>query len=613
MNRKTTYPLLILVITLFCFSESQARTPNSDSVRYHFNPVVVTATKVASAQRDLAASITVIQGPRLEMAETSSVLELVAKQTPGVFLTQKGIMGYGVASGAAGGLTVRGLGGSPVTQVLVLIDGRPDIMGMMGHPIPDAYELDGIERIEVVRGPASFLYGTNAMGGVVNIIPRRLTSNGFETSASVSYGSFDTRKLIARHGGRIGSFDYYLTASDKHTDGHRANSQYDGQHYSGRMSYRISETGRLTLNSNYAQFKLYDPGTIDAPVQDHWYNIERWGADLTYEQKSRLGESYIKLHGNFGNHAIYDGWRSNDHTIGTMLYHNFKPWLGSTATIGFDIKQYGGHGENIIRGKDFGEHWITEYAPYVHLQQLLFGKAIASAGIRQEHHQIYGDELLPKFGLVYRLFKSTNLRASISKGFRSPTIRELYLFPAPTPNLQPERLWSYEAGIEHQISKQLLIDFAAFRSKGENLIRLHGNWSNFSLKNSGSFDHQGVEVTAKYNPTDRLFASTSISVMDTGDETRATPGTMVSASLSYSWYKIILLADAVHVRGLYGSDFHKDKLDNYTLADIRLGANLIKGLRLSILVRNALDETYQTMLGFPMPGRTLETELHYSF
>src|SRR5690606_39388474 len=125
----------------------------------------------------------------------ASVLQVVNEQAPGVFVTQRGVLGYGVAQGSAGRITIRGVGGSPTTQVLVMTDGRPQMMGLMGHPIPDTHVSSGVERIEVVRGPANVLYGTSAMGGVINVITRRNWLPGASVEGGASYGTHDPRRL----------------------------------------------------------------------------------------------------------------------------------------------------------------------------------------------------------------------------------------------------------------------------------------------------------------------------------------------------------------------------------------------------------------------------------
>ena len=110
-------------------------------------------------------------------------------------------MGYGVAAGAAGGMSIRGVGGAPTAGVLVLINGHPQYMGLMGHPLADSYQSLMTERVEVVRGPASMLYGSNAMGGVINIITKKQEVDGANGSAQVMYGSHNTLNIDASGAG----------------------------------------------------------------------------------------------------------------------------------------------------------------------------------------------------------------------------------------------------------------------------------------------------------------------------------------------------------------------------------------------------------------------------
>jgi len=112
--------VIIFSILIMAAGQGYAENSKSDSVKYRFNPVVVTATKVQGAQRDIAASVTVLDQKAIDEAMSNSALELVKDQTPGVFITERAVMGYGVAQGAAGGISIRGVGGSPTTGVLIL-------------------------------------------------------------------------------------------------------------------------------------------------------------------------------------------------------------------------------------------------------------------------------------------------------------------------------------------------------------------------------------------------------------------------------------------------------------------------------------------------------------
>lgn len=607
--------VLGMFMTLLVASQALAES-GADSVKYKFNPVVVTATKVADTQKEIAASVSVITAKEIEQSVTSSPLELVKDMVPGVFITERAVMGYGVASGAAGGISIRGVGGSPVTGVLVLRDGRPDIMGLMGHPLPDAYSLDGLEKIEVLRGPASFLYGTNAMGGVINLVSKKVREDGFETRFSGGAGNFNSQKINLHHGGKINDFDYYVTLGTRRTDGHRANSDYEGTFSTAHLGYAFSDNTSLEFNANYNDVHLLDPGLIDAPVSDHWYDIRRSGADLTLNHDGRFGDSYVKLHGNFGRHEIYDGWISNDQTVGVMMYHNAELWSGNISTVGFDYKNYGGDAKDSfpqIPVIDYSQHFMTEWAPYLHIQQVFLKRFIASGGVRFEQHDIYGSELLPKIGLVANATTSTSFRLSAAKGFRSPSIRELYIFPPRNEELMPEQMWNYEIGLTQGVGADAQVEAVVFQSEGENMIRTIFENGKPQFRNSGKFSHFGYELSAKWNPIRPLNLTASWSDMDLGDETQGAPEKKMTFYAAYDFGKIDVMTTIMHAANLYGSDARQNKLPDYTLVNLAASVVPWRTLGFKVSLKNALDESYQTIYGYPMPGRTFMTELFYSF
>ncbi|MBN1560181.1 TonB-dependent receptor [candidate division KSB1 bacterium] len=605
---------IIFVICLVSSSRLCAE-PAADSVKYRFNPIVVTATKVAGSQRDLAASVFVIEKELIEQSITSSPLALAMEHIPSMFITERAVMGYGVASGAAGGLSIRGVGGSPVTGVLVLRDGRPDLMGTMGHPLPDAYSLDGLERIEVVRGPASFLYGTNAMGGVINLVSKKMRHDGLETGLRAGAGNYNSQKMNLHHGGKIGNFDYYATIGTQRTDGHREDSDYNGTFSTAHLGYAWSDRTSLELNANYNDIHLLDPGTVEQPFIDHWYDIRRSGADVTFNHEGRYGDSYAKLHGNFGRHEIYDGWRSNDRTVGLMIYHNAKLWAGNTSTLGLDYKNYGGDAEESVKSPviDYSERHITEWAPYIHMQQIFLRKFIASAGMRLEQHQIYGSEVLPKVGLVANVTVSTSMRLSAAKGFRSPSIRELYVFPPRNEDLLPESMWNYELGFTQGIGLNATVEAVFFHSQGSNMIRTVYAGGRPQFVNSSDFTHTGYEVMGKCYPTTNLKLSASWSDLNLGDETQGAPEQKLTFYCGYDFGVADLMATVMHAAKLYGNDRRQDKLPDYTVINLAVNFTPWRTLGLKFSLKNALDQHYQTILGYPMPGRTFMTELSYSF
>lgn len=248
-------------------------------VDYRFNPILVTANKVAGAQRDLVASVSVIDGQTLVQAPSGSILDAVKSHVPGLYVTEWGVMGFGVAGSSAGKISIRGMGGGANTHVLILRNGRPDFMGLMGCTVADEFVTDGVQRVEVLRGPASFLYGTNATGGVINIVSKKMTENGFRTILSGGYGAFNTQKLQASHMGKFGRTEYAFTAATRRTAGHRndANSGYRADHFTAHLGYDFDKNTSLEMNANLANIDVHDPGMASNPFADHWYDLKRYG------------------------------------------------------------------------------------------------------------------------------------------------------------------------------------------------------------------------------------------------------------------------------------------------------------------------------------------------
>ena len=229
MNKHKIFINIFILLTTFV-SLGNAEI-NPDSVRYKFAPVVVTGQRYEMPQKDVASSISIIKADEIRHTNLTTTADAVSYLTPGLFTTRRSTVGYGVAALAGGSISVRGLGGKPNTQILVLIDGRPDFQGIFGHPLNDAYPLDNVDHIEVLRGPASAVYGTNAFGGVINIITKKLPTDGFHTNAKVGYGSFNTQNLLLQHAGGLGKFQYFISGSLNKSDGFRDNSSFNGQNY----------------------------------------------------------------------------------------------------------------------------------------------------------------------------------------------------------------------------------------------------------------------------------------------------------------------------------------------------------------------------------------------
>ncbi len=593
------------ISVLLCLSAASARTYRQDSSRtYYGTPVVVTGTREELSERLVPASISVVSSRELLASGGISLLDALSERVPGLFVARRGVIGYGINS-QAGTITIRGLGGSPNTQVLVMIDGVPQFMGLFGHPLPDSYLSEDAERVEVIRGPASVLYGTNAMGGVVNIITGRNRETGTSLKGSASYGSFNTREYNAAVGYGTGSLHVLLSGDHDRTDGHRPGSSFNTNDGYLNARYSIDDNFALQLNGNVNKFKTYDPGTIYSPKTNSWVDVLRTTNSVSLDTKFGNLDGSVKAFYSYGDHDVYDGFHSLDRNIGVMAYQSARPLEGSIVTVGADWRRYGGTAVNNIAGLNYGRHYSDELGVYALLQQLFFNRVMLNAGTRIQHSAVYGDELVPQAGLAWTLTGSMTLKASASKGFRSPTIREMYLFPAPNPNLEPERLWNYELSVLRSVGRSVRIELTGFIAEGSNMILTEGVYPNMRLLNSGKFTHRGIEFAGRCTPGGGVKVDASYSHIDPGSQTYSTPKQKLFIGFGYIHGGIGVNLTLQRIIDLYGADNSQMKLPDYTLLGANVSVRVAEFADVVLSGENLFNVSYQTIYGYPMPGMTL--------
>lgn len=601
-NFNTLALLSILTITNF------AQKPDDSLRTLVVNPVLVTATNIAASRSDVPSSVTVITKEDIRQSGETSLLPIINKQTPGLFITERGVLGYGVSNGAAGTISIRGMGGSPNTEILVLTDGRPQMMGLMGHPLPDTYVSSDVERVEIIRGPASILHGTNAMGGVINIISPQNMSQGLHMDLGGSYGSFNTSKFETSIGYGNKFSGLSISGSHYETDGQRDYSSFRISNVGFKSYYHLSDAYKVSADFSISRFKTYDPGTVTAPLINNWVDITRGSSGISLENNNGALRGALKVFGNFGKHDIYNGFHSTDQNYGALFYQGYSYSATGTITAGFDYKQYGGKAQDSYA--DYGTHIIDEYGAYFLLRQSMLETLTLTAGLRENHHSMYGFITIPQAGLTWQPRNDFLLRASVGKGFRSPTIRELYLFPAPTPNLKPEEVWNYETGFFWAFNRNTSLDIAAYIANGNNQIRMKGFPPNATLNNSGSFSHNGIETTLKSDPGYGLELTANYSYLHPDDQTMANPKHKLYIGASYPYSMLHFSAGVQGISGLYGDDNYKSPIADYIILNARVSAEISPIINFYLSGENLTDRNYQIMAGYPMPGITLIAGIH---
>jgi outer membrane cobalamin receptor len=601
--RSIIFIATLIFVPVLLLAEESDTTKN-----YNLNPVTVTATQTEIPRNLVAPSISVVTAEDIKANSDKSIFTLLSQSVPGVFVTERDVLGFGVNT-PSGQITIRGIGGSPNNQVLMLIDGRPQYMGWYGHPINDSYLAANVDRVEIIRGPASMLYGSNAMGGVINIITHGTQQDGVSGDASVSYGSNDAQRYGMHLGYQKDKWNILGSFTHEHTDGARDWSEYTANSGYLKSSYQLNTQYRFSIDGSYTQFNTYDPGQIDAPHVDDWIHVQRGYVGAGLENDFGYSKGGIRFAYNAGHHEFSPSygnasWVSDDHLAAVNLFQSFSLFSDNTITAGIDVQQNGGAGSN-TNGGDFGNHSIEDYAGYVSIQQLLFNRLLANAGVRFVHNSYFGDLAVPQAGITYKLAEETNVRASAARGYRAPQIFELYQLTSLSGTLQPEKLWNYEIGFSHMFAQVASIDVAGFIIDADNTI--YDAWYMKKALNTGGFHRSGVECAVQLLPVDNLKLSASYSYNDKPDVAQSVPKHKMYLGGEYHWQQFTVSVGAQYVNTLYGWDtgfFTLKKLSDYTNADAHIAVQVLEKVSVSVSSQNLLNESYQTIYGYPMPGRT---------
>lgn len=588
--------------------------------------VVISANKIQVNRNSVPLSISVIDRNEIEASSESALLPVLSQRVPGLFVTQKGITGFGVNDGSAGTVNIRGVGQG--NKVLMLFDGQPQWAGIFGHALPDTYVASDVERVEVIRGPGSLMYGSNAMGGVVNIITRHHKQEGRRTQARIMYGSYNTQKYMVNNGYNIGNFSSFISLNHDRTDGHRPNSKFHITNGFANLGYKINEHYRVTGDLSLAKFKTQNPGEIDAPVLDYLVDVLRGTTSFALENHHEKTSGALRVFYNWGNHEVNDGYkpggtprsylfRSDDHNTGVLLYQSFRLVEGNTFTAGIDYKNWGGHAWNdSINGKkgELIDKSVNEVAGYVIMQQDLFDMLSINAGVRYEHNSVFGGEWVPQAGLTVRPFEGNVIRASFSKGFRSPNIREMYMWGAANDELKPENMLNYEVAVGQSfLDGRLYGEVTAFFIDGKNMIEsvsvVPGQTYPMKNRNVGTFTNKGIELEGRYQILRNLSMDMNYSYLHTSKALLAAPVHKLNLGATYSPGRFTFNANVQSVYDLYvrlenPANKISEVKENYTVLNARAAyrfGSRDKGLNLFVKGENLTATRYTINYGFPMP------------
>ena len=605
-----------------------ATTHFAQSFDRQIDEIVVTGSNGAVGRNLQPYTVSTVTAAQIESTGKGQLLSALSGTVPGLFVTERNILGFGISNGGAGGIKIRGVGGSPTNAVLMMVDGQPQFAGIFSHHVADFYTTEYVERVEVLRGPGSVLYGSNAMGGVINVITKESAREGCFTTLSTEYGSYNTWRSSATNMSRVGKFSSLVSLAYDRTDGTEENFDFNQKSLYAKVGYDISRewsvradyslTGSIGNDPIYA--RLDNPSATDIYHQ----NITRGEASLSFANNYGGMNGNVRTYYSYGNHYVDDPrhFHSLDDRFGIIAYENIALWNGANGTVGFDFDTYtgeipvsGGNGHTQGSLATIRRKSITEYSPYIAMSQsLLRGRMILNGGLRMANSDRFGTEWVPQCGVVLHPGGEWMIKGSFAKGYRNPSFKELYLYRMANADLSPEQMTNCEITVGKSFSGVANVELMAFCSDGDNLIQV----VDMKNRNTGSFVNKGVEFSASAQAAESLSLRASYSYLHTSlDDLVAAPKNQFYVAVQ--WLPLSGLtvdASLKAVDGLYVSP--EERSEDFMLLGAKISyialrkADKSRLLELFTTFDNITDCSYTINRGYKMPGFTfsLGTKLH---
>ena len=610
-----------------CIGKIYAAETLSDTVR--LKEVIVTAPLKTNPDL-IPLNVTQVTSDEIEKSGESSLLPILVSKVPGLFVTERGFAGYGVSGGSAGEVNIRGVGQG--NKVLFMIDGQPQWAGVFGHSLADTYVANGVEKVEVVKGPSSLLYGSNAMGGSINLVTHTQREDGLTGRARAMFGSFTTQKFALSTGYKKGRFSATLSGQLDRSNGYRAGSSFWLANEFAQLKYAVSDYWSVAGMLDMTQTHANNPGTVQDPLENMWTDVFRGTGGIYVKNNYSNMDGGVQGYINWGRNNVDDGntpgttpkdyiFHSTDYNMGFTAYESFYLWQANILSAGIDFQHWGGHVWNTNKADEAlrtseAKHHVNEIAGYVMMQQGFLNDLLnINGGVRLQHGSSYGNIWVPQAGIIVKPGKNSQIKGSFSKGFRAPNIRELYLYPPANPDLKPEYMLNYELSYrQHFLDYRLMVGAALFFIDGKNMIqtvRVDGRPRNI---NTGRFHNKGFEVESSYKILQNLQASASWSYLHTDSDNLYSPKNKLNVEISYAPGNFSFTLEEMSIWSMKNGN-PDGCTENYSLLNLRAAYTM--GLKipvtLSVKIDNITNKHYEIIYGCPMPGTTIMGGVEFSF
>lgn len=584
------------------------------TARLELGEVVVTATRIEGSVEDIAQDVTIITRKQIESGSYENVSDVV-KNVTGLSLIEYG------SHGATASVKLRG---STSEQVLVLIDGKrlnkpgDGQVNLNTITIP----VENIERIEILRGASSALYGADAMGGVINIITR--IPDKPITTISASYGRFATRNLGINTSRKIGDAGFYLSVSKESSEGFRTNSDYDIDAVDTKFTYDLSKDIHADLTIDYNHKDAGSPGSTTWTTPSAIQTDENFLLGIGLKIK----DTVLKLYShNSRIDYVNPGSEDNTHknyVSGLDLQHSITLGSSNLLTGGIELlAEAVDSRDNLYSFNSIGEQSRTRKGVFLQNETSISEKILLTLGARYDD---IGDDsrISPKASFLVRLPGRTNVTFSAGKGFRVPTMNDLFWpdtgWAAGNPDIKPEKSTEYEAGVQKFFSDMGSAKLVVFEKKSRDLIQWQETspWR-WTPVNVAKARVSGVEIEGKLHIkiADAGLSYTFMDTkdLDTGEKIRFSSRHQLRGTTSVYPIKGM----TVSLEGSYVSNYVVQSRDpgSYFVLDGKLGQKVklsdnVTG-EVFITGKNILDREFETVKDYPMPPQQFIAGLNFIF
>lgn len=603
-----------------CWGGTAFAAPSGSLDEYKLDDVVVTAERIPTAKMDTPANVTVITAREIEENHYSDMAEALSH-----------VNGVDINSGASGSDRIVRLNGDE--RVVIMIDGQRmnNDQGSMTRASANLNmipSMKNIERIEVVKGGGSALYGSDAVGGVINIITKK--GKTASTTLDLNTGSWGTHNYEMTNEGSDGNLSWFVTGGlqkrsyfsykNGGSDHSMPNSDYNNNSFSMRLDDKIDDSRSVRFDF---QHKSVNSGAYYYFMPNGTQNELFNNISLTYNFKEKQSTP--------GFVRYFDNYRSENYLghFNTRLYgvDYQNGWqLGNNNRLIAGLEWHESKSTNLQSG--YSDKEITNKAVYLQDTMKLSNKWSFVPGIRVDHHNMFGTHWTPKAAFNYKADQKTKMYASWGKVYKAPTADDLYYNNAAwhyygNPHLQPESGYTETLGIDHDFDNRTSMQFSIFKSEIHDAI----DWLNLVggtyVSNVGWEKKHGLELAFQKKVNQTWSYDLAYSYIHTETSDAGTNGYLLSNNNLPNGYHVNLHytknAWTANLMGTFGSGLNTAcyPVSSYAVLDFNLSYALNQQSKIYFKINNLTNQEYAVFPNaakcYPAAGRFFQIGMTYSF